>query len=146
MPIATVTRAMKNHGPESNRMFFLSPGSVGRPRHPQKRQAHARQSHIQCYLSLFGSNPARRVKQLQLSGCLQLRILLGGWSLRRPHLLPDGVGVAVMIVDAVVLQEDAMNRERNGFHRDRDGSSGRGDVVIMIIPDQYGSLAGGAGG
>ena len=33
----------------------------------------------------------------------------------------------------------------NGFHRHRDGSAGRSDVIIVIIPQQHGSFAGRAG-
>ena len=77
-------------------------------------------------------------------GALELGTMFSGAVLTEQVFSIPGFGK--MIVDAVLLQQHAMHGERNGFHRYREGSPGCGDVVIMIIPDQPGSLAGGAGG
>src|SRR5271170_7736938 len=81
--------------------------SVGCPRHAQERKTRAGQLHIHMYRSILWSNPPRRVEQLELAGGLQLCVLLGRRVLRRSHLFPHRVGVAVMIVDAVMLQQHA---------------------------------------
>ena len=54
---------------------------------------------------LLRANPGRRSEQRQLPGLRQRGLLGGRGRLRRAHTLPHRVGVAVLLVDAVVLKQ-----------------------------------------
>src|SRR6202041_1196588 len=68
------------------------------------------------HFALAHIKPFRRVDEFELSGLLQLRILLGRRGLRRAHRLPHCVGIAVRLVDAEVLEKNSnSSTRRNGL-------------------------------
>ena len=60
---------------------------------------------------LLGADPPGRLQQLKLPGAFELRVLFQGELLWRSEPLPELVRVAVMVVDAVVLQQRPSGRQ-----------------------------------
>src|ERR1700728_3041499 len=106
----------------------------------KQRDALPRQVRGEGDLAVLHVEPYRRGKELKLPGGLQISILLRGGVLGRAHLLPDGVGVAVRLVDAVVLQQHALHARRNAADGHRRWSCGSWLVDIVIVPDKDSSL------
>src|ERR1700722_6458762 len=131
MAMASITSDTKNQGWEVRCKLVLLVLLRG-PGQPQERQPLTRQLHLQLHLSIRGSDPLRRIEELQLPRGLQLCVLFRGWALRRAHFFPDGVSVAVIVVDTVMLQQHAMGGD--SFDRYRDFRTGSGDVFVMIVP------------
>jgi len=77
---------------------------------------------------------------LQARGCLELLVLLARRLLRGTHLLPDGICVAVGIVDPIVLNKNPV--DCGGQPGDAKGNKhSRCRLVgIVIVPQQHGGL------
>src|SRR6266566_7530663 len=88
------------------------------PPDAHERQALPGQSELQMGFAALHQDPRRRGEELQLSGALQLIVLLRGRRLRESHLLPSREGIAVMRVNAEMFDM----REVHGFGQPGDRS------------------------
>ena len=75
------------------------------PRDADERYALSGQGELKMSLAVVDRSPCGRGEELQLSGGLQLIILLRGRRLRGAHLLPGGEGIAVVRVDAKMFDK-----------------------------------------
>ena len=97
-------------------------------------------------LPIFNIEPRRRSQQFQLTGGLEIGILLGRWLLGRSHRLPHRVRIAVRLIDAIVLAagHDSLLLELPSTVTEPLHRVG-GDVVVVIVPQQHRSLSIGLG-
>ena len=105
------------------------------PPDAHERQALPGQSELQMSFAALHQDPRRRGEELQLSGALQLIVLLRGRRLRESHLLPSREGIAVMPVNAEMFDM----REVHGFGQPSDHQVVRRSrgihVLVVIVPD-----------
>ena len=64
--------------------------------------------------------------------------LRGRRLLGRAHGFPGGVGVAVGVVYAEVLEMDAVEIGGQAVDVEGDGNGGGGDVVVLVVPEEDG--------
>ena len=69
---------------------------------------------------------------------------VGDWG--EPMALPDGVGVGVGVVDAEVFEQDLWTPAGNAGDGDGDWRGGRGQVLVVVVPEHDGGFVGGVGG
>src|ERR1700677_2828266 len=115
MAIAAVTRAMKyqrtfgSAGRSATggliRFVPLNSAVTMSPRQPHQRCSLAWKICVNCYLAIVHFKPLRGVQKLKLPGLFQAIVLLRSWRLRRTHRLPDTIGIAVRLVDPIMLQQ-----------------------------------------
>ena len=74
------------------------------PLHLHQRQSLPGQFDLQVRGAVRNTNTLRRIQRLQLSGGFQLFVLIGGRRRRGAHGFPRGESIAVVGVDAEVLQ------------------------------------------
>src|ERR1700744_102561 len=79
--------------PDAGPIPFIE--GLGSPRQMKQRDTLPRHVGGETDLTILHFQPSRRGEKLELAGGLQVSILLRGRVLRRAHLLPHGVGVAV---------------------------------------------------
>jgi len=60
--------------------------------------------------------------------------------LRGSHAEPDGIGVGVGVVEAVVLEQDAMDVGGDAGDGDGGGRRRSGSVDIEVVPDEDGGF------
>src|SRR5215471_18890301 len=111
------------------------------PTYLNQRDGLTRQRKTQFNLAVLAANPLRRSQQLKLSGGFEPRVLLRRRILRRTHLFPHCVSVAVVVVNAVVLDRHAPRRSRHTTDRQAHRAVWRGHIVVMIIPGHHRNLA-----
>src|SRR5499427_2120457 len=117
-----------------------TPPEVFLPTHLNQRDGLTRQCEAQLDLTVFAINPLRRSQQLKLSGGFEPRVLLRRRILWRPHLFPYCVSVAVVVVNAVVLDQHAPRRGRHATDRQTHRAVWRRHIVVMIIPGHHRNL------
>ena len=71
---------------------------------------------------------------MQLPGLLQLGVLLFAWLCRRSHLLPDFVGIAVIVVHTIVLNQQPALGKASDVQ-----VNGRGVVTRILSDDTSGN-------
>src|SRR5215470_13719977 len=111
------------------------------PTYLNKGNGLTRQRKAQLDLAVFAIYPFGRREQRKLSGGLELRVLLRRGVLRRTQLLPKRIGVAALLINAVVTYERAPGVRRQAVHRQTHWRIGRRQIVVMVIPHHRRDLA-----
>ena len=107
------------------------------------QQRHRLPRQIECDPAAGPPRSAIRAKSATATGPpLPTLVLFRRGLLRRTHPLPHRVGVAVGLIDAVMLHQRA--RGRHSGDRQMHGRCRRGHIVVVIVPHQDRYLALGA--
>src|SRR5262245_20207006 len=104
------------------------------PCYLNERYRLPRQREVQLDPAVFTIDPFGRRERRELSGGFEPRVLLRRRILRRPHRFPNRVGVAVITVNAVMLDQRALRRSGRAGDRQANRAVGRGHVVVVIVP------------
>src|SRR6516164_2766756 len=80
-------------------------------------------------------DPCWGTESAQLPSVFELLFLFWGGRFRRAHFLPQREGIAVRVIDTEVLEEAGARRESGDGEFER--GIGHGQVVVVIVPDQY---------
>src|SRR5258705_8250276 len=139
MAIAAVTSAIKCHctslEPDCTVcLALLNMIATGSPFQMHQRYSLARERCVDGYLAMTCVEPLRRTQKLQLPRILQFCILLCRWRLRRSHLLPCSVRIAVCLVDAIMLQQYSVYSCWNSLDHDLQCCACRRHIVVMVVP------------
>lgn len=81
--------------------------------------------------------PLRRREGLKLPGSPETSVLFGIGVLRRAHRLPFGVCVAVGLVDAKLLEQQAVDFVGEALHRYDHGHRRRRAIHIVVVPEEH---------
>ena len=85
--------------------------------------------------------PKGEIKKLQLTGGFEPCIFFSARMLWRIHLFPGRVRVAVVLIDAIVANQNARHIFRQAFQFQIDGCAEQACIFILVIPDHYGHPA-----
>ena len=81
-------------------------------------------------------DPLGRSQELQLSGPFQVTPLTLGQGARGSDLFPRGVCVAMVLVNAEMIDQRAPGIRWQVVNAQINRSGSGGDIFIMIVPDQ----------
>src|SRR5258708_15145613 len=145
MAIAAVTSATKYHflSIELERtvcLAFLNMVATRSPLQMHQRCSLPREFRNNRYCAIVHVERFRGGQKLQLSRALQLRVLFRSRRLRRSHPLPRSVGIAVRVIDPIVLEQNPADSSWEPRNRHTYWSACRCHVIVMVIPQHYCSL------
>lgn len=87
--------------------------------------------------ALMHIEPLRRSERLQLRGRLEASVLLGIEVLHRAHRLPRGIGVAVILIDAEMLEQDTLEAGGKSLNGNDRRSRRRGGIEVPVVPEEH---------